>query len=234
MSIQGRTWKTITTGEKQLICEMYDSGYTAKDIAEKLKRAQSTINITLVKCGRTPLTASKTKKDTKTELVKKQLNAVTVSLNQKKDTKTGLEKRLVKRRLNALQQSLHSSEIHLLKISKSSNEFIEQYFQQFGFGIRSATTLRDFWTKRKEIIEYESQKYAVKPAKKVITEKADEEVGSTPSVETLIGRTNNLLAECIQLHKEMINIALNQYQHFINIQKRYEKVQEPTVTKADK
>jgi hypothetical protein len=108
----------------------------------------------------------------------------------------------------------------LLKASISANEFIENYFKKFGFNVRNATTLRDFWTKRAEIFEYETQKYAVKPAKKTITEKADEEVGSTPSVETLIGRTNNLLAECIQLHKEILSISKNQYQIFLDLQNK--------------
>jgi len=200
----GRTWKQVSDTERQLICEMYDSKKYKRisDISKKIHRAHSTITLLLQESGRLP---------------------------QKKSVK-GIQIEPIKGRSISVYHTLSNEEVKLLQACNNSSEFIESYFKTLGFGIRTATTLRDFWTKRKEITEYEKQKNAVKLIKKETVEKADGKVGSIPSVEELIINTNNLLAESIQLQKELVKVTSNQYQHFIEIQKKYEKAQEPPGT----
>jgi len=197
-----KAWKHLTDADLQEIVALYKTGkYTQDQIARKVKRGSGTISSILKKYKQEKLFGVTPKKVVQETLIKKPVSPPELDLTPK-------------------QMTLDPDEIKLLKGSESSNEFIKEYFMQFGFDRRTANQLRDFWTKRAAIFTYDQIQYAmhklnqVKPKITKVTTKADEEIGSTPSLETLVTHTNQYLAECIQLHKEMLDISKKQLKFF--------------------
>jgi hypothetical protein len=208
-----KKWSKMSEDEKQRVFDLYDTGkYKQYEIARMVNRDGATISTMLKEYRKRKSTGTVPSKGGVSnggDMIRKDVKySGRQPVNQ--PSKYPLSKR---------QQELNADEVAVLKESKNANVFTENYFKKFGF-IRTANQLRDIWTLRKAIFDYEVQKHAVKPITGKITEKADEEVGSTPSLEVLVGRTNNRLAECIQLHKDLLKVAKEQLDLFKQIQER--------------
>jgi hypothetical protein len=194
-----KTWSLLTDAERQMIIDLNNTGkYRQKDIALKVRRGEATVCNVLKKYK-----SDLGKGDEEANMVEAKVTA-TSHPGKKHPTYPLTESQL----------SLDKDEIKLLKKSAESDGFIKDYFRQIGFDRRTTDQLRDFWARRDDILEHDRKKHEIKPPVTKITMKADGEVGSVPSLETLVTHTNQFLAECIQLHKEMLDVTKKQLMFF--------------------
>jgi hypothetical protein len=202
-------WTKMTTIEKQKIIDMYTSGKFKyqKDIARAANRDASIV-CTIIKEYNLNQSRKPVPKAT----------ATTKTVEKPAPVKPVSKK---KYSLSEKEKNLNADTISLLQTAKSHNEFVQGYYKNPKLGFEATVfELINMWTHRDAILEHEKEKHVVKLPQKQIVEKADADVGSYPSLESLQSNNNRMLAECIQLHKEILAVLTKQFDFFKQEQAR--------------
>jgi hypothetical protein len=126
--------------------------------------------------------------------------------------------------ITLLGMTIKPEELGLLQASKNKDAFVQLYYQRIGFEKRSIDALHLMWARYQATLSVgkPNKGKIVKIAPKVmqIIEKAKGEVGSTPSLETLVSHTNNALAEQTAILLEIKTVQEHLLRFFENEQKR--------------